>query len=158
MTDENDAVRDKKKKTEQMPLLFDDFETAQKIAERMIPKDHQHLSSAKIRYICRNKAARRAGNPVPGNVYKMGGKFAFLVGFDFIIEIALEVWNDLRPNQRDALIDHLLSRCQGTEKEEDGSMVWKLIPPPVQEFPEVAERHGQWHEGLVEFEKCLRTE
>ncbi|KKK64820.1 hypothetical protein LCGC14_2980370, partial [marine sediment metagenome] len=29
--------------------------------------------------------------------------------------------------------------------------------PTTQEFPEVAERHGQWHEGLVDLEKSLRA-
>ncbi len=157
MSQENDAVRDKEKKSEKVPLLFDDCEAVEEFARRLIPKHHPHLGSANIRYICRNVAAKRSGKPVSGNVYKMTGKWAFLTGRDLIVEVALEVWNDLEPNQRLALVDHLLTRIVGEESEENGMMKYTIVHPEIQEFSEVAERHGQWHEGLVEFEKSLRT-
>lgn len=157
MSQENDAVRDKDKKSEKMPLLWDEHEASAEIAEKLIRKHHQHLATADIRYTCRNLAAKRAGKPVPGNIYKMSGKWKFLTGNDFVMEIALEVWNELEPNQRIALVDHLLTRCVGDENQENGEMKWGLRPPEIQEFAEVAERNGQWHEGLVEFEKSLRA-
>lgn len=156
MGQENDAVRDKRQKTEKEPLIFGGFDAVEEIAKKLVSKHHSHLGSARIKYICRNRAAMRAGRPVPGNVYKMSGKFEYLVECDFVLEVALEVWNDLQPSQRIALVDHLLTRCRGEEVEESGEMKWKVVPPEVQEFSEVAERHGQWHPGLVELEKCLR--
>lgn len=156
VTKENDAVRDKKEKSEKVPLVFGGMEAVEEIANKLIPKHHHHLGSARFKFICRNRAAMRAGKPVPGNVYKMSGKFEYLVEADFVLEVALEVWNELEPHQRIALVDHLLARCRGEEIEETGDMKWKIVPPEVQEFPEIAERHGQWHEGLVEIEKCLR--
>jgi len=154
---DNDAVRNKKKKSGKVPLLFDSFDQAGEIASRLIPKFHPHLVDAEIRYICRNRAAKRSGANVPGNVYKMSGKYRFLIGVDFVLEIALEVWNNLAPNQRTALVDHLLTRCEGVEDEETGAYKWRVIPPVIQEFPEVAERNGQWNEGLVDMEKALRA-
>lgn len=154
---ENDAVRSKDQHTESNPLLFDDSEAAELIAERLIPDFHPHLADANIRYICRNRAAKRGGEKVSGNVYKMSGKYNFLTGQNFIVEIALDVWNDLAPNQRKALIDHLLTRCVGVEDETTGEYKWKVVPPVIQEFPEVAERNGQWNEGLVDMEKALRS-
>lgn len=156
MNSENDAVRDKAKKSTKIPVLFDNFEKGKEIAEKMIPNYHPHLATAKIGYICRNQASKKAGNPVSGAVYKMQGKFGFLTGFDLVMEVALDVWNELSPSQRYALIDHLLTRISGEEDEETGEYRWKLIPPDIQEFTEVAERHGQWNEGLVEMEKALR--
>lgn len=155
--DENDAVRDKKKKSTKIPLLFDDFERGEEIAMSMIPEHHPHLATAKIKYICRNTSSKKAGRPVPGSVYKMQGKFKFLTGYDMVVEVALDVWNELRPNQRHALIDHLLTRIHGEEDEETGDFKWKLIPPVIQEFPEVAERHGQWNDDLIDMEKALRA-
>lgn len=158
MSQENDAVRDKDKKSEKVPTLWDDHEASAEIAAVLIRKHHQHLATAEIRYSCRNTAAKRAGKPVPGNIYKMAGKWKYNTdGKDFVMEIALEVWNDLEPNQRIALVDHLLTRCTGEESQENGEMKWGLRPPEIQEFSEVAERNGQWHEGLVEFEKSLRA-
>jgi hypothetical protein len=157
MTQENDAVRDKDQKSEKVPLLFADSEAVEEIARKLIPKHHPHLGTARMKYICRNIAAKRGGRAVPGNVYKMTGKWEYLVGCDFVVEVALEVWNDLEPHQRLALVDHLLTRCMGEESEENGEMKWKIVLPEVQEFAEIAERHGQWHEGLVELEKGLRV-
>jgi hypothetical protein len=154
---DNDAVRDKRKKSTKMPLLFDDSEAVEAIAAKLIPEHHPDLATAKIRYICRNLAAKKSGKKISGNVYKMQGKFKFLTECDLVVEIALEVWNDLQPNQRLALVDHLLTRFVGEEDEENGDWKWSVISPEIQEFPEVAERHGQWNEGLVDMEKALRS-
>jgi hypothetical protein len=157
MSQENDAVRDKEKKSEKVPLLWGEMDAVAEIAQKLIPKHHPHLASARIEYMCRNIAAKRGGRPVAGNVYKMTGKWEYLTGKDLAVEVALEVWNDLEPHQRLALVDHLLTRIVGEESEENGEMKYKIVLPEVQEFAEIAERHGQWNEGLVEIEKCLRV-
>lgn len=154
--DENDAVRDKREKKAPEKVLFADFEEAENIASGLIRKHHPEVASARFKFICRSKAAKRAGSPVAGNVYKMSAKFEHLTQTDFVMEIALDVWNPLAPRQRTALVDHLLTRCVGDEDEKTGEMKWSLRPPEVQEFSEVAERHGQWNEPLVEMAKCLR--
>lgn len=136
-------------------VIFADFDTAVEIVKKLIPKYHPELATAEFRYICRSKASKKAGRPVAGNVYKMAGKSRYLVGSDYVLEVALDCWNNLEPNQRMALIDHLLSRCVGTEDEQNGEMKFSIRPPEVQEFPEVAERHGQWNDGLIEMSKCL---
>lgn len=136
-------------------VIFGDFDTAEDIAAKLIPKHHSELATAKFSYICRNKSTKKGGKPVAGNVYKMSGKFRHLVGSDFVMEVALDCWNGLQPNQRIALIDHLLSKCVGVEDNKTGEMKWSVRPPEVQEFPEIAERHGQWCDGLIEMFKCL---
>jgi len=152
---ENDAVADKKR-TESKKVLWGGMEAAEEIARRLIPEYHPELGSARFKYICRNKAAKKHGEKVRGKAYKMSRMYEYLVGYDFIIEVALETWNDLNPSQRVALIDHLLSHCVGVEDERTGEMKWSVRPPEIQEFPEVAERHGQWNEGLIEMGRCLR--
>lgn len=153
---ENVVTRDKNKKAEPEKVLFGDCDTLSEIAAKLISKHHTHLATAEIRYTCRSKAAKRAGEPLAGNVYKMSGKFRHLTDVDFVVEVALDVWNNLDPAKRYALTDHLLSRLVGTEDEETGDMKWGVRPPPVQEFPEVADRHGTWNEGLVEIKRCLK--
>lgn len=137
-------------------VLFDDFDTAEAIAVKLIPSYHPELASADFKYICRSKATKKGGKPVPGNVYKLSGKFKHMIGVDFVLEIALDCWNGLEPNQRTALIDHLLSRCVGVEDSRNGEMKWSIRPPEVQEFPEIAERYGQWNDELIEMSKCLK--
>ena len=144
-------------KVKPVPLVFGEFEAGEEIARVIIPKYHPGLATARIRFICRNKATKKAGHLIPGNVYKMAPKYEYLIGYDFVLEIALEVWNDFNPRQRRAVVDHLLSRCIGDEDEENGEMKWKLRPPQVQEFPEIVERHGQWNEDLVDMGRSIRS-
>lgn len=137
------------------PVIYDRHESSKEIADRLIPKFHAELATARFEFICRSKASKAGGRPVPGKIYKPGGWSKFLVDADYVLEIALDCWNLLEPNQRNALIDHLLSRCVGTEDEQNGEMKWSIRPPEVQEFPEVAERHGCWNDGLSEIRQCL---
>lgn len=155
MSEENDAVRDKKDKAEKMPLLFDDFEAGEKLARELIKEEHPDLATARFRIICRNKASKRGGKPVSGQVKKLAPQERFLVDADYLMTIALECWNPLEPWQRVAFVDHLLTRCYGVENETTGEMKWCIRPPDIQEFPEVAARHGQWHAGLEEFAHSL---
>lgn len=137
-------------------VLYGDMESTEEIAKSLIKEHHPHLLTAEIKYRCRSKSVKRAGAPVFGNVSKVPDRIRDLIKGDFILEVALDVWNPLTPTQRVALVDHLLARCMGIEDEDNGEMKWSLQPPRVQEFPEVAARNGQWHEGLVDLEKSLR--
>lgn len=153
---ENDAVREKKQKAEKVPLLFDDHESSEEIAKVLIPKYHPYISGAKIKYLCRNKSTTSGGNKVPGTVKKASPLERHVCDeVDFIMIIALDVWNTLSYEQRTALVDHLLSRCVGVEDETNGEMKYSVQPPPVQEFPEVAQRHGKWNQGLAELGASL---
>jgi hypothetical protein len=157
MSNENDAVRDTREKTVSIPLLFDDHEASQQIASRLLSKHHSEIASASFKWLCRNKAALAAGVKIPGSVKKASPMERHLCGgeCDFIIILALDVWNDLSGPQRTALVDHLLTRCVGTEDEKSGEMKYSVRPPQVQEFPEIAERYGRWNDGLVELGACL---
>ena len=75
---------------------------------------------------------------------------------DYIMTVSLDVWNDLNPNQRTALVDHLLTRCVAVEDPKTGETKYKIRPPQVQEFAEIVERYGTWNDGLVEFNACLK--
>lgn len=160
---ENDAVRSKKERPKPEPLLFADSEAVKEVATKLIAKYHHDLASANIVYLCRNKSSKAGGKPVPGNVKKASpmekhiARSYFDAGEepDFFITVALDVWNDLQPNQRMALVDHLLTRCQAVEDEQTGEMKYTIRSPQVQEFAEVAERHGRWNDDLVELGRCL---
>jgi hypothetical protein len=161
----NDAVADKKQRAEPDPLIIADFDTAKTIAEKLIPKHHSEIASANIVYLCRNKSQKQGGIPVPGTVKKASPLERHLGGHyfdgeddepDFIMTVALDVWNELQPTQRTALVDHLLTRCTGEEDEKSGEMKYSIRPPQVQEFAEVAERNGRWNDGLAELGDCLK--
>lgn len=155
---ENDAVRDKREKAAPEPLLFDDHELSQEIARGLIREHHSlTLGSANFRFLCRNRAPKKGGQKVPGYIKKASPMERHIAGdeCDFIMVVCLDVWNDFNQAQRTALVDHLLCRCVATESESSGEMKYSIRPPAVQEFPEIAERYGQWNPELVEMKACL---
>ncbi len=139
-----------KEKEPQVPLMYADHEDSGVLARHLIPNYHSHLASAKIKWLCRNKAAKSGGKLVPGHVKKASPIERHLADdeYDFIITISLDVWNELSGDKRMALVDHLLSRCTASESPTTGEYKYRVQPPQVQEFPDVARRHGAWNEDL----------
>ena len=171
---ENDAVANKKERAAPDPVLYGGFDAVREIAEKLIPKYHDSIASAHILYVSRSKAAKSGGKLVPGKVMKVAPLYRYLTidalrqqekngtmdvsslpEADFIVEVALDVWNGMSPQQRTALVDHLLARMVGVEDEKTGAMKYAVRPPQVQEFPEVAERNGVWNDDLGEMRDSL---
>lgn len=144
-----------------MPRLYGTAERAEEIAQRLLPIYHSELGSARIQYIAVDKASQKNGRPVLGKAKKVSGAMEFLLEKDFLIEIALDCWNEASERQREALMDHLLECCTGIEDEKTGEMKWTMRTPDVQEFTSVLHRHGAWHEaleGMVEVAQRLNIE
>lgn len=160
----NGKKNDKKDHPAPEPLLISDFEAAKDVAKQLITDYHPHLATANIIYLCRNKAQKQGGKKLFGTVKKAspierhigGGYFPLGEEADFIMMISLDIWNPSENNQRTAMIDHLLTRCCGEEDEKTGYMKFSLQPPNVQEFPEIASRHGMWNASLVDFAGSIR--
>lgn len=127
-------------------------ETVEQIAAGLIPNYHPELATARILYLFVDKASKRGGKDVLGKAQKVTGWTQFALERDFMLVIASDKWNELDPNQRTALVDHLLERCTGEEADEDGgSMKWSMREPDVQEFGSILQRYGAWHDDLVSF-------
>jgi hypothetical protein len=126
-------------------------ELVEELATKLIAPYHPELATARIKYIWIETAGMKSGRPVLGKVRKVSGAFEYLLELDFMVEIALDKYNELTPTQRTALVDHLLERCYGEENEKDGTMAWKVREPDVQEFASILQRHGAWNEELNGF-------
>lgn len=134
-----------------MAKIYSDADTVENIARRLIKENHSHLATARIRYIWVSEASKKSGKPVLGKVRKISGALQFLTDLEFLVEVALDAFNDLDERQRVALVDHLLERCFGDEDEKTGEMKWTLRDPDVQEFQGILDRHGAWNEDLRNF-------
>lgn len=121
------------------------------IAGGLIPNYHAELASARIKYVFVSEASMKGGHELYGRVKKVAGFLEWAIECDFLIEVALDKWNELEAHQRTALVDHLLERCTGEEDEKSGEMKWKLREPDVQEFASILDRYGAWHTALAGF-------
>lgn len=134
-----------------MPGLYSEADSLKHMAESLISQYHPELVDARIRYLFCEKSSKKNGVDQPGKVHKLSGLKEYLLETDYIVEVALDKWNDLTETQRAALVDHLLERCWGEEDEQTGEMKWKLRDPDVQEFATILRRHGIWQENLRNF-------
>jgi hypothetical protein len=121
------------------------------IAGGLLPNYHAELVSARIKYVFVSEASKKGGHDLYGRVKRVSGFLEWAIECDFLIEVALDKWNELETHQRTALVDHLLERCTGEEDEKTGNMRWKLREPDVQEFSSILDRHGAWHNSLAGF-------
>lgn len=134
-----------------MPKEFSEAESVERIANGLIPNYHPELAEARIMYVFVDKAGTKNGRELWGKSKKVSGLWEWALEKDFVIEVAMDKWNDLDETQRTALVDHLLECCTGEENEDDGSMKWKIRDPEVQEFASILKRYGVWHAGLTSF-------
>ena len=110
------------------------------------------LGEAEIRYVYRDKHAKKGGNAVLGKARTVTGLNAMLAkaqrpdrGF-FVVEIALDIWRALNHRQRVALVDHELSHCY--IEHNDGEVTYKTVGHYVEEHVGTARRHGAWRAEL----------
>lgn len=139
------------------------------IAAHLIPKHHRHLAdfNVEVRCIFRDEAKRSRGHVTLGTASKLTGRSAFLARPDgtnhlgepvdeydpglFVIEIALDQWGRLEPDQRRALVDHELCHCKVDIHEETGLPILAIQEHDIEEFEAVVHRHGLWKEDLRSF-------
>lgn len=126
-------------------------DTIERMAEGLIANYHPELATARIMYVFLSEAPSKGGQKLYGKVNKASGFLEWIIEQDFIVMISADLWNESEAHERTAILDHLLERCTGEESEKDGSMVWKIREPDVQEFSSILDRHGAWNTTLAGF-------
>lgn len=134
-----------------MPKVYGNAESVETLAKNLIPMYHPELATARVKYVFVDKASTKSGKPVYGKVRKVSGVMEFLIESDFMVEVALDQWNEMSEQMRTALVDHLLERLTGEEDDKSGEMKWAMREPDVQEFAAILRRHGAWNDDLTAF-------
>jgi hypothetical protein len=142
-----------------MPKDYSDGEAAEALAKDLLTTFHAELVEARIKYYFVSEHSMKSGRPIFGKAKKLSGAGKFLSGgYDFAIEIALNLWNEAEPAVRRARIDHLLEYCTGVEDEDDGgSMKYTMREPDVKEFSTILRRHGAYNDDLVGLIQVAQT-
>ena len=140
-----------------MAKTYSTAESAEVIAQHVIPMYHPELATARIKYISVDKGSTKNGRILPGKIRRISGALEYLLECDFLIEIAMDAWNELSESQRQAAMDHLLERCTGEEDENTGDMKWTTREPDVSEFTAILRRHGAWNDDLTGFATVAKT-
>lgn len=152
-------------------VTFRPAPAVERVAKKLIGKYHMDLSDhdIDIRYVFRSEHAKSSGKAVFGRAKKVSGLNAYLAQLEdpdetgisgaegdfFVIEIAEDIWRELKQDARVALVDHELSHC-GVTFDKDENIKLVCYPHDLEEFNAIVERHGLWRPDVAEFDKSLR--
>jgi predicted metallopeptidase len=121
------------------------------LAQRIIAKHHPQLHDARIAFVMRSEAPRSNGSVTLGKARKVSAEQQIHMPYDFVIWLALDMWNRMTPKQKEALIDHELSHCVW-----DG-FVGSIRGHDVEEFTHIIERYGFWWPRSDDFEMAVQA-
>ncbi|MCE5334528.1 MAG: hypothetical protein LLG06_08035, partial [Desulfobacteraceae bacterium] len=96
---------------------------------------------ANIGYVMRNKHAKSGGKVLGGTCQKQSDKQKLLHDYDFIIELAADIWSELNTTQREALLLHEIMHV-GVEVDDDGEAKMFIRPHDTEEFAYVIKVYG----------------
>jgi len=122
-----------------------------KQAAKLIEEHHKEAATANIAFIFRKKHGKSNSKIMLGTCSKQSEKLKVLHGFDFIIELAFDMWALLGPAQRQALLLYELLHIYKDEDQE-GNTVWKTDPHNVEEFDKVI---GLWKPDLESMAQAM---
>lgn len=131
----------------------------------LIAKFHPHLAGANIALVYKLKSLPDPdGHETLGCCRKCSERDNELHGYDFVIELNAQMWNnpEFGEARQRALLDHELCHAEvaldenGEEKTDArGHTVWRTRKHTIEEFREIVERHGLYKADLEEFAKVL---
>lgn len=119
------------------------------VRESKLLKDE--LSGVKIKYLFNTKQ----NLSYMGKCSLASGKWKFLTGYNYIIEIGQIIWLRLTDEQKKALISHELEHVCFILDEKTGDKKWKIKKHSIEEFTEIVKQYGCWSTDLIEFKKAL---
>jgi len=142
-----------------------DFEEVYATMDTLIASHHQHIvdSEADIALIWLLKPSYSSGKLIVGKTKIASDEANALIGltskkssgYQFVIYLDASAWEKFVPDQREALMDHLLCHAVAEleEQSERGNAGWKfkLRKHDIEEFTEVVQRHGLYVKDLQDF-------
>ena len=116
------------------------------LTERIVHEPHMRLDGAKIAVVMKEKASKVRGRTILAYATRPPASLRPLLktAYDFVIVIGQDTWNDLKEEQRTALIDHELCHCEFCDGEPC------MRSHDYEEFAEIIARHGFWRSDIAE--------
>lgn len=124
------------------------------LVRERIKARHEHLREANIGILKRTTEWQSRGEPVLGDVSQVSGRERFWaeqveeIELDFLLILNWGKWQDLAPEQKTALLDHLLLHCERGEDKKDGSCTWRKAHHDFEGFRKEIQWHGLWMPNL----------
>lgn len=119
-------------------------------AHELIKKYHPMAKDAAIAYVFKPKHSEANGKIKLGSCAKQSPKNKMLHGWDYIIELAWDMWALFDNLQREALLLHELCHIFNDAE------TWKIEPHNVEAFAKEIEVYGLWKPDLVRIAEVIK--
>lgn len=138
---------------------YEQSEDLKKRGEAILDKHLVHLRGlVRITYMFKPEASVSDGKTIAGKCIKVDARNRTLHDYDFIIEIARDVWDEATEEFRYALLHHELLHV-GVKRDDDGEIMRDdagylktyCRRHDIEDFEEILEVHGAYHAGLRSF-------
>lgn len=128
------------------------------LANRIMASYNPMAVHANVCYMFRSKCSKRGGKVVLGRTRKESDKNKLLHGYDYIIEIGADAWQELDGRQREALLMHEILHIDAVEDEEAaGGVAFSTNQHDTEEFRRVIEVYGLWTPDLEELGRTIEA-
>lgn len=130
------------------------------LANSLIAKYNHNASGANICYLFKSKHGKQSGLVVAGTCKKESDKSKILHGYDYVITLADDIWQEMAPKQREALLMHEILHISAEEDEQTGDIEFGINGHDTEEFRKVIEEYGFWNDNLERLAEVVeaRTE
>ena len=136
------------------PLMWHLEEAKLLAEEKVLPNWHPELKGYAIAYIGKPKLGTRAGKSIMAKIRRASPLESFLSGFEIVLMIDTDTWENLEIPQRTALLDHEF--CHVTvELDKAGNEKLVMVGHDLEEFGDVVRRHGVWLPDIGQFAQQL---
>lgn len=116
-----------------------DAPEVQEVAEAVVEEFGLFDASlARVKYLF--KSAEKS--KFRGQISLAGAKWKHLTGFDYVVEVWQQFWENASDPERKALMYHELLHVERTETKRGTK--WVLRDHPVEAFPEEVQQFGTW--------------
>lgn len=144
------------KKTENVPVQYDQAESVEEIAKKLIREHHTELVNTKIAYLYKNKPIKAKGREVIAFVSKCSGIVKAISKVDVVMIVSYPAFQPLNDSHKLAVIDHELTHLL-IEEDSTGAPKVRMLAHDVEEFSAIIERHGLYQEDLVRLGRVIQT-
>jgi len=128
------------------------------LANRLMAHHNPKAVHANVCYMFRSKCAKRGGKVILGKTSKESDKKKLLHGYDYIIELGADAWQELDGKQREALLMHEILHIEATEDDDaPGGIAFGTNQHDTEEFRRVIEVYGLWTPDLEELGKTMEA-
>ena len=135
--------------------FYEVSEELETIARELIQDHHSHLVEARIKYLFRTGNWEVKKRETWGQAKKVGKEVNYLTGYDFIVTIHRDVWDQLEGKEKRALLDHELQHCSAGS-DDAGNKIWYIQGHDVEDFYAIIKRHGLWSKSLRKMDSLLK--